>query len=412
MNAIFFSLASLSVKIAVLGGIAWAQLYLLRRAPAASRSRLCAMALIAILVLAAGELVAPGWLVKAPLYTLTAVVGAGALQHAAIEPAKGWSYTWLGYLWVGGAALMLLRAAVGRIALVRLQRRSTPIDSVSGVDVRLAEVQTPILVCLRRPVILLPDAASAWTAEQRRMVQTHELTHFRQGDCWTNLLAQIVRAAFWFHPMVWLLTSRLSREQELTCDEAVVATGHSPHDYAAFLLDAVRHLQSGELFACAMAGSGARSLKERFAHLLDPLPRPVLTRRIAVSMALFALVATALVVVRPVWSQSEQKALGSAARRSEIYKVGGLVSSPAVLTKVEPKYTEEARAGKISGVVYLTLTVTAEGTPEDIEVTSGIDPGLDQSAIDAISQWTFQPATREGQAVAVKANVQVNFRLM
>jgi len=412
MNAIFFSLASLSVKIAVLGGIAWVQLYLLRRAPAASRSRLCAMALIAILVLAAGELVAPGWMVKAPLYTLTSVVGAGAFQHAASEPAKGWSYGWLGYLWVAGTVLMLLRAAVGRAALTRLQRGSTLVESASGVDVRLAEVQTPILVGLRRPTILLPEAANAWTDEQRNMVLTHELTHLRQGDCWTNLIAQMVRATFWFHPVVWLLTARLSREQELTCDEAVVATGHSPQNYAAFLLDAVRHLQSGELFACAMAGSGARSLKERFAHLLDPMPRPVLTRRIAVSMALFALAATTLIVVRPVWSQSENKSLAHVPRGGEVYKVGGLVSSPAVLTKVEPKYTDEARAGKISGTVYLTLTVTAEGTPEDIEVTSGIDPGLDQSAIDAISQWTFQPATREGQAVAVKANVQVNFRLL
>jgi TonB family protein len=221
-----------------------------------------------------------------------------------------------------------------------------------------------------------------------------------------NLFAQIVRAAFWFHPVVWALVSRLSREQELTCDEAVVASGHSRHDYAAFLLDAVRNLKSGEMFACSMAGSGGRSLKQRFAYLLDPIPRPAPIKRIALTLALLALVATTLAVVRPVWSQSEDKNEG------DVYRVGNDVLQPIVLTKIEPKYTEEARTAKISGPVHVSLVVTAEGNPDSIEVTDGIGYGLDESAIEAISQWTFQPATKDGKAVAVRANVLVNFRLL
>src|SRR5262249_40662637 len=154
-------------------------------------------------------------------------------------------------------------------------RKSSFLETASRAEVRVADVQTPILTGLVRPVILLPQSAHNWSDDQKRMVLVHELTHFRQGDCWANLFAQIVRALFSFHPAVWLLVSQMSREQELTCDEAVVASGHSAHDYAGFLLEEVRSLASHELFACAMAGSGADSLKRRFANLLDSRPRPV-----------------------------------------------------------------------------------------------------------------------------------------
>jgi TonB family protein len=307
----------------------------------------------------------------------------------------------LGVFWLLGAALMLLRAAVGRAGVVVLQRRSTRIGSVSGIDVRLAGVQTPMLAGLLRPAILMPLAAREWTEEQRRMVVAHEMTHFHRGDIWTNLLAQMVRAAFWFHPVVWMLIARLSREQELACDEAVVAAGHSPHEYAAFLLDEVRGLKSGDLLACSMAGSGAKSLKQRFASLLDARPRVEMTRRVAALVALFGVAALTLSVVRPVWAQAEEK----------VYKVGAGITPPKLLTKVEPKYTQEARDAKIQGSVKLKTIVTSDGVAKDIEVLEGLDTGLDQAAIDAVTKWTFQPATKDGKPVSVIATIEVNFRL-
>jgi TonB family protein len=398
MTVTILHLLSLSAKIALLGGIAWTQLYLLRRAPASLRSRLCAAALAAILLLSAGEIIGPNWMAKAPVYSFNIAATAATSPVAGRTPVG----VWVAWLWMAGAAFMLLRAIVGRTVLAILRRNSSKLESVAGVDVRLAKVQTPLMTGLLRPTILLPEAAPAWTGEQRSMVLTHELTHFRQGDAWTLLLGQVLRALLWFHPVVWLLVSRLSREQELTCDEAVVASGHSPHDYAAFLLDAVRNLNSREMFACAMAGSGAQSLKKRFARLLDPMPRRALTRRMLVSIGACGLVAMSLALVRPVWSQSERK----------VYKVGGDVTSPKVLSRVEPQYTQEDKANKIQGTVKLKLIVTAEGTADSIEVVRSLTPGLDQKAIDAVTQWTFQPATKEGKPVDVWVNIEVNFRLL
>jgi len=402
MNAIVPHLASLSSKIILLGGIAWTQLFLLRRAPAPARSRLCALALVAILLLAGGELLTSQWTVNAPVFAFTA--GASAQTGSpAVAPLTlaSWLVSGLAYLWIAGAALMLLRVVAGRTSLAMLRRRSTQVEPVEGVEVRMAKVQTPLLTGLLRPAILLPESADTWTAEQRGMVLTHELTHFRQGDCWTNLLGQILRAAFWFHPVVWLLVSRSSREQELTCDEAVVANGHSPHKYAEFLLDAVGNLQSSELLACPMAGSGARTLQRRFANLLNPAPRLLLRRRIVMSMASFAVIAMSLTLVHPVWSQDGGK--------RPVYKAGNGVSMPKLLHRVDPEYTPEAKADHIEGTVLLKLIVSAEGNAEDVSVVKSLNAGLDQKAIEALAKWKFQPGTKDGRAVAVYATIEINF---
>jgi TonB family protein len=401
MTPLLFHLLSLSLKIALLGGVVWLQLLLLRRAPAISRSRLCAVALAAIVLLIAGEALTPVWILKSPQITISTTAmqtAAGAAPRTSLIPL---TVILAATLWLIGVAAMSIRAVIGRIALARTTSSAARVDSISGVDVRLAGVQTPMLAGLRRPVILLPLAARNWSDSQRDMVVTHELTHFRRGDVWTNLLAQIVRVVFWFHPVVWALIARLSREQELTCDEAVVAAGHRPHEYAAFLLDEVRGLKSADLLACSMAGSGAESLKQRFASLLDASPRVKMTGRVAALVALFGVAAMTLSLVRPVWAQQDDK----------VYKVGDGVSAPKLLHKVEPKYTQEAKDAKIQGAVRLKIVVTAEGVARDIEVVQGLGGGLDQKAVEAVQQWTFQPATKDGKAVSVAAVIEVNFRL-
>lgn len=397
MSPAVLHLISMSAKIALLGGIAWTQLYLLRRAPAKMRSLVCSLALIAIVLFAAMEIPAtPQWLARGPVFH----VAAGAAHTSPVARRLDVN-AWILLLWAAGAAFMLARAVAGRIALVVVRRQSAFLENFSGLDVRVAKVETPILTGVLHPAILLPASAREWTDDQRRMVLIHELTHFQQGDCWRNLFAQLLRAAFWFHPIVWLLIARLGREQELTCDEAVVASGQSRHDYAAFLLDAVRNLRSADMFACAMAGSGAHSMKQRFANLLDTRTRS-LSRRMATSLALFAALAVTLAVVRPVWSQDEHGA----------YKVGNGVTPPKVLHKVDPKYTQEDKDAKISGTVLLQMIVTTEGKADHIKVVQPLTPGLDQKAIEALQQWEFQPGAKDGHAVPVWATVEVNFKLL
>ncbi len=84
---------------------------------------------------------------------------------------------------------------------------------------------------------------------------------------------------------------------------------------------------------------------------------------------------------------------------------------PKVLYKVEPQYTEEAKTAKVSGSVLLSLTVDPSGAAQDITVARSLDEGLDQSAIAAVRQWQFAPATEDGKPVAFPVKIEVNFRL-
>jgi TonB family protein len=94
-----------------------------------------------------------------------------------------------------------------------------------------------------------------------------------------------------------------------------------------------------------------------------------------------------------------------------VYRVGGGVMAPKLVDKVEPPYTQEARDAKIQGPVALTVDIGPDGQATNIEVTRSLEPGLDQKAIEAVRQWRFQPGTKDGAPVTVRAVIEVNFRL-
>jgi len=93
-------------------------------------------------------------------------------------------------------------------------------------------------------------------------------------------------------------------------------------------------------------------------------------------------------------------------------KVGGGVTAPMVLFKKEPEYSEEARVEKLQGTVLLGIDVGTDGLAYNIRVVRSLGEGLDEKAIEAVSQWRFQPGARNGQPVAVQASIEINFRLL
>ncbi len=95
-----------------------------------------------------------------------------------------------------------------------------------------------------------------------------------------------------------------------------------------------------------------------------------------------------------------------------VYRIGGDVSAPLLVNKVEPEYSEEARKAKYSGTVLLSIVVDANGLPRDIHIIRPLGLGLDEKAIEAVSKWRFRPGMKGGRAVATQAQVEVNFRLL
>jgi TonB family protein len=94
------------------------------------------------------------------------------------------------------------------------------------------------------------------------------------------------------------------------------------------------------------------------------------------------------------------------------FRAGGDVKPPSLMTKVEPEYSLEARAAGYSGVVRLSAIIGADGHTHDIHIVHALGLGLDQKAVDAVSQWTFAPGVKDGQNVDVRATIEVSFRLL
>ena len=94
-----------------------------------------------------------------------------------------------------------------------------------------------------------------------------------------------------------------------------------------------------------------------------------------------------------------------------VFRVGGGVSAPSIVYRVEPTYSEEARKAKYQGVVVLSAIVRKDGTIEILKVVRGLGLGLDENAIQALKQWKFRPGMKNGVAVDVALNIEVNFSL-
>lgn len=90
--------------------------------------------------------------------------------------------------------------------------------------------------------------------------------------------------------------------------------------------------------------------------------------------------------------------------------VGGDVHAPHVVNRVEPKYTDAARQDRIAGMLIARLLIDKTGTVRQISIVKTLPDGLSDSAIDALRQWTWSPATRDGQPVDALFNVTVNFK--
>jgi TonB family protein len=87
------------------------------------------------------------------------------------------------------------------------------------------------------------------------------------------------------------------------------------------------------------------------------------------------------------------------------------VKPPKATFMPNPTYTKSARKARTQGTVVLGFVVTPEGTTRDIEVCKSLDSGLDQRAVEVLSRWRFDPATKDGKPVAVRLRTEVTFRL-
>jgi len=93
------------------------------------------------------------------------------------------------------------------------------------------------------------------------------------------------------------------------------------------------------------------------------------------------------------------------------FKPGSGIEPPTLLREVKPAYTEDARRRSIEGNVVLEIVVRRDGSVGNLRVLRSLGAGLDEKASEAVRQWRFGPARRQGAAVDVVVEVSVEFSL-
>jgi TonB family protein len=321
-----------TVKVAAIVLLALALAFLLRRGAAAVRHWALAVAIACAVATPALTLIVPSWTISlqtvapstAPAAGTSSITTAIIAQNpgrqrdsAPAEPAGAvippviTLTRVLVAIWLTGVLLTLSLLVVGLVRLRRVAATARPL--VVGPWVHLtteiaqaAGLRTPIVLLQtdhpsllvtwgwRRPKIILPAAARGWADQRARIVLCHELAHIRRGDWAAQMLGELLRAIYWFNPLVWIACRRLRQESEYACDDAVLQSGVDPTDYASHLLDLARTLNAGRrLRVPAPAMARASSLEGRISAMLNTgLDRSPLTSKTRIAVAAALLIVT------------------------------------------------------------------------------------------------------------------------
>ncbi len=111
-------------------------------------------------------------------------------------------------------------------------------------------------------------------------------------------------------------------------------------------------------------------------------------------------------------TSSIQKSFSERQAADQIYRVGGAVSEPQMLSAPRPPgYTRIARQARIQGVVELQTIIDKQGAVTIVEVLRGLPLGLTEKTAESMKQWKFTPATLEGGPVAVYYPMTIDWRL-
>jgi beta-lactamase regulating signal transducer with metallopeptidase domain/peroxiredoxin len=260
------------------------------------------------------------------------------------EGAWPWTMVLMG-IWGVVAFALFLRMAVGIARARRLRRESRRADGDAWSDLFTslkrevggtcsaelrfhADIEAPLALGVARPTILLPPDAREWPAERRRLVLLHELMHLRRNDITLGLLAQLARASHWPNPLAWTGLRALRHTSEMACDEAVIAMGEDPHDYARQLVDVARRALMRREEAAMLEMARPEKLKRRIQALIErgghPMPWST-TRKVATTVLLGA-VLLGVAALRPLPAAFYPASASDVERSSER---GGLDRSAA-----------------------------------------------------------------------------------
>jgi len=236
------------------------------------------------------------------------------------KPARLNSRQWLGFGWAVGVAAFFLFAVIKALRTnfwLWRQRKLLPAEAQAGIENLFSgfDIKTlpklwlvegigqPFVWGLLRGSIYLPaDFIKVNSAEHRRSVLGHELSHIVRFDAAVNISQILAQAVFWFHPFVWWSNKKIRAEREKCCDEMAIARlGAKARDYSSAIVNILisEYESTRPVPSLAIAGP-VKNIEERIKTMMKPgkkfYKRPSLVAATVVLLLALLIVPTALVL--------------------------------------------------------------------------------------------------------------------
>lgn len=321
--------------------------------------------------------------------------------------------------WIAGATVVLWRGATGGRGRRRTLAASSP-AARARIEAALVSTEIPGRSILVRPddampsvegivrprIVIAERTALALSEQDLRAVLLHEEAHLRRLDPMFGLVQRFVLAFFFYFPPLWLVLRRLGSAVEFRCDERAARALGRPEEYARALARTLA-LGLAPSRGCGAGGTRRSSvLEERFTRIREPR-RYFAMRRHRIALAA-ALVLVALSSFLPI-ARSEP----DGAEVQEPLSLGPDMTPPERIAVVQPVYPEEARKNRAQGKVTLQAVIEVDGTIGDVRVEKGVPeaPALEEAAVEAVRQWRYKPALRNGTPVRIYFTINVDFVL-
>jgi TonB family protein len=432
-------LLNTTIKISLIVIAAMAAMSLLQRRSAAVRHFVLAVALACAAATPLVRFIAPAWqsapslqVIDRPLAvfddqgvptpsSLAHVPASGSIDRASILRA-------ISVIWIAGVVLALAVLAVGLLRLSWIAARARRLDAGPWVDAA-EEItrayglrEAPIVLQsdhqsllgtwgVARAKVLLPADALDWPIDRIRVVLAHELAHVRRGDWIVQMAVELLCAAYWFNPLVWVAARRLRLESEQACDDAVLKTGVEGSAYASELVDLARAFRSGDRFVPAAAIARPSSLERRVRAMLNvKLNRDPITRTASIAAGAVLVAVTVLVAGFGVSAQGQFGGVAGTVFDQNNRPIAGarlVLSNDAAQTKNEVKSDADGHyqfVGVPAGTYALVFEVPGMSTlkREGLNIVAGGDVTLNatmkigslQETIIVTSQGDGRPLVR------------------
>lgn len=153
------------------------------------------------------------------------------LVNPTLQMQQNMSVDWIFYIWVSVAASMMVYFVLTyltfnkHIQLTVVDKSLMPLSLPNRLQLyKNSSTYSPMLVGLGEQKLIIPDDFfELYSVEQQKLILEHEICHFDRNDIYWNLVAVTCLTLFWFHPLAWLAYFRFRQDQELSCDQLVLA---------------------------------------------------------------------------------------------------------------------------------------------------------------------------------------------